>query len=132
MSAKYSVGRIRRAIARMRVANPDELEVERMLTAYAECIEADERAEPIGWVFQQEETGRMAFCENDGINNPENFAANNPRHHLCGPAWFEPPAQPVMITDALAHWIIAAVGDIPYNVMTVGMVKDALQANVPT
>jgi hypothetical protein len=97
----------------------------------ADSIEADEGVVPIGWVFQHGDTGRMSFCENDGINNPENFSANNPRHVLCGPAYGAPPAQPVMITDALAHWIIAAVGDIPYNVMTVEMVKDALQANVP-
>jgi len=41
----------------------------------------------IGWVFQHDETGRMAFCENDGVNNPENFAKNNPRYALCGPAY---------------------------------------------
>ena len=58
-----------------------------MLTAYAERIKMDERHIPIGWIFQHDETGRMTFCENDGVNNPENFAKNNPRYTLCGPAF---------------------------------------------
>lgn len=53
----------------------------------------------IGWVFQHDETGRMAFCENDGVNNPENFAANNPRHVLCGPAYTHP-ARSGVVSDA--------------------------------
>ena len=44
-------------------------------------------AEPIGWVFQHEDTGRMTFCANDGINTPEVFQRLNPRHVLCGPAY---------------------------------------------
>lgn len=47
--------------------------------------------EPIGWVFQHEDTGRMTFCENDGINTPEVFVRLNPRHTLCGPAYTTPP-----------------------------------------
>lgn len=43
--------------------------------------------ELIGWVFQHEDTGRMCFCENDGINTPEVFAKNNPRHSLVSPAY---------------------------------------------
>lgn len=39
--------------------------------------------EPEGWTFQHEDTGRMTTLENDGVNNPENFARNNPRFQLC-------------------------------------------------
>jgi len=39
--------------------------------------------EPEGWTFQHEDTGRMTTLENDGVNNPENFAKNNPRFYLC-------------------------------------------------
>lgn len=48
--------------------------------------------EPIGWVYQHDDTGRMTFCENDGINTPEAFQRLNPRHVLCGPAYSHPPA----------------------------------------
>ena len=49
-----------------------------------------ESSEPIGWVYQHDETGRMTFCENDGINTPEVFQRLNPRHTLCGPAYTTP------------------------------------------
>jgi hypothetical protein len=68
-----------------------------VMDAFAERIEADESAVPFGWVFQHGDTGLMCFCENDGVNNPENFAANNPRHHLCGPAYAHPPAQATQV-----------------------------------
>lgn len=45
--------------------------------------------DPIGWVYQHEETGRMTFCENDGINTPEVFQKLNPRFVLCGAAYPE-------------------------------------------
>ena len=36
-----------------------------------------ETIEPCGWIFQHDETGRMTFCENDGINTREVFQALN-------------------------------------------------------
>jgi hypothetical protein len=44
-------------------------------------------ADPVAWTFQHEDTGRMTTLENDGINNPENFVANNPRLVLCEPLY---------------------------------------------
>ena len=38
--------------------------------------------EPDGWIFQNSETWMMCEVTNDGVNNAENFAANNPRHEL--------------------------------------------------
>lgn len=69
-----------------------------------------EKAEPIGWVFQHGDTGLMCFCENDGINNADNFAMNNPRHVLCGPAYTHPaPAQeeasPSDALNLLEQWV---------------------------
>ncbi len=43
--------------------------------------------DPVAWTFQHEDTGRMTTLENDGINNPENFVANNPRFVLCEPLY---------------------------------------------
>lgn len=74
----------------------------RAMDAFADLLEAQEKAVPIGWVFQHEETGRMTFCENDGVNNAENFAANNPRHVLCGPAFTHPaPSDAERLAEAL-------------------------------
>lgn len=46
-------------------------------------------ADPLGWVFQHEETGLLAFVANDGINNAQSFAANNRRHQFVGVARME-------------------------------------------
>lgn len=50
-----------------------------------------EAVEPIGWVFQHAETGRMTFCANDGINTPVGFLRLNPRHKLCRVVYTNPP-----------------------------------------
>lgn len=52
-------------------------------------------AEPVAWLFQHSETGRCAPLVNDGINNPANFSANNPRFELIGPMFTHPPADTV-------------------------------------
>jgi hypothetical protein len=49
-------------------------------------------AEPVAWMFQHGDTGRMCFCANDGANTRENFAANNPRHVYAGPLYAAPAA----------------------------------------
>jgi hypothetical protein len=49
-----------------------------------------EAVELVGWVFQHDETGRMTFCENDGINTPDVFAELNPRYTLVSPAYTTP------------------------------------------
>lgn len=38
------------------------------------------RGEPVAWMFQHDETGRFAFCANDGINTPETFLRSNTRY----------------------------------------------------
>ena len=60
-------------------------------------------ADPIGWVYQHEDTGLMTFCENDGINTPEVFQRLNPRHVLCGPAYTTRPRSEQMIENLLAE-----------------------------
>jgi|SRR6185312_7478050 len=58
---------------------------------------------PVGWIFQHEETGRMSFCENDGVNNAKNFAKNNPRHVLCSPAFTAPPIDLAAVRKVIAE-----------------------------
>ena len=38
--------------------------------------------EPVAWVFQHEETGRMSYVSNDGMNTPALFLNMNPRYTM--------------------------------------------------
>jgi hypothetical protein len=49
--------------------------------------------EPVAWMFQHGETGRMSFVSNDGMNNPELFLAMNPRYALVCALVTPPSAQ---------------------------------------
>jgi hypothetical protein len=67
----------------------------------AEAKLAQPEQEPVAWMFQHGETGRMSFVSNDGMNNPELFLAMNPRYALVC-ALVTPPAaqrQWVDLTD---------------------------------
>jgi hypothetical protein len=57
----------------------------------AEAKLAQPEQEPVAWMFQHGETGRMSFVSNDGMNNPELFLAMNPRYALVC-ALVTPPA----------------------------------------
>ena len=43
--------------------------------------------EPVAWMFQHDETGRMNYVSNDGINTPERFIEMNPRYKLVCPLY---------------------------------------------
>ena len=66
----WTAQEVRSAIARMRVANPDELQVERMLNAFAERIEADESAVPVAVVSDAEWGKRLTWLCNGGKDLP--------------------------------------------------------------
>jgi len=57
---------------------------------------AQPEQEPVAWMFQHGETGRMSFVSNDGMNNPELFLAMNPRYALVCALVTPPAAQPAM------------------------------------
>lgn len=61
------------------------------IEALARDRAAQGEAEPIGWVFQHGETGRMSFSPNDGINTPDVFVRLNPSYELVCPAYTRPP-----------------------------------------
>ena len=48
--------------------------------------------EPVAWMFQHDETGRMNYVGNDGIHNPTMFLEMNPRYALVCPLYTTPPA----------------------------------------
>jgi hypothetical protein len=68
----------------------------------AEAKLAQPEQEPVAWMFQHGETGRMSFVSNDGMNNPELFLAMNPRYALVCALVTPPAAQRtwVGLTDA--------------------------------
>ncbi len=47
--------------------------------------------EPVAWMFQHDETGRMNYVSNDGIHNPAMFLEMNPRYALVYPLYTHPP-----------------------------------------
>jgi len=51
------------------------------------------KQEPVAWMFQHDETGRMNYVSNDGVHNPSTFLEMNPRYALVCPLYTTPPAQ---------------------------------------
>ena len=94
------------------------LEAAMALTPAPSARDAD--GEPIGWVFQHEETGRTTFCPNDGVNTPAVFVELNPRYVLCGPAYTTPPAS-VPVAELVA--LVAA--DIEYDEAERGLSRNS-------
>ena len=50
-----------------------------------------EAQEPVAWMFQHNETGRMSYVSNDGLHNPTTFIEMNPRYALVCPLYTTPP-----------------------------------------
>ena len=46
---------------------------------------AQPEQEPVAWMFQHDETGRMNYVSNDGIHDPNMFLGMNPRYALVCP-----------------------------------------------
>jgi hypothetical protein len=65
---------------------------ENAITALRSAIEAAEKQEPVAWLFQHDETGRMNYVSNDGVHNPSTFLEMNPRYALVCPLYTTPPA----------------------------------------
>ena len=70
-------------------------------------IALEQQAEPVAWMFQHDETGRMNYVSNDGIHNPTTFIEMNPRYALVCPLYTAPPqqqAEPVQENKTLIEW----------------------------
>ena len=52
---------------------------------------AQPEQEPVAWMFQHNETGRMSYVSNDGLHNPTMFVEMNPRYALACPLYTTPP-----------------------------------------
>ena len=61
---------------------------------------AQPEQEPVAWMFQHEETGRMNYVSNDVIHDPTMFLGMNPRYALVCPLYTTPPQRTwVGLTD---------------------------------
>jgi hypothetical protein len=60
-------------------------------TSLRQAIAGLESQEPVAWMFQHDETGRMNYVSNDGIHNPNMFLEMNPRYALVCPLYTHPP-----------------------------------------
>ena len=65
--------------------------------------------EPVAWMFQHDETGRMNYVSNDGIHDPTMFLGMNPRYALVCPLYTTPP-QRKPLTDEQIKDIRVACG----------------------
>ena len=71
---------------------------DKAITAIKEALARTQ--EPVAWMFQHDETGRMNYVSNDGIHNPTMFLEMNPRYALVCPLYTTPPQRTwVGLTD---------------------------------
>jgi hypothetical protein len=74
--------------------------VENRECRYKQRPKSQPEQEPVAWMFQHEETGRMTYVSNDGIHDPTIFLETNPRYALVCPLYTTPPQRTwVGLTD---------------------------------
>jgi hypothetical protein len=69
-----------------------ETEANELVALVASLSQTAPVQEPVAWMFQHDETGRMNYVGNDGIHNPTMFLEMNPRYALVCPLYTTPPA----------------------------------------
>ena len=78
-------------------------EVVRLQAALAQ---PEQQAEPVAWMFQHDETGRMNYVSNDGRHTPDLFLKTNLRYALVCPLYAAPPQRHwVGLTDEDWGWV---------------------------
>ena len=79
------------------MSQPDHF-INKAITAIKEALVQEQ--EPVAWMFQHDETGRMNYVSNDGIHDPTMFLGMNPRYALVCPLYTSPPqSTQVKLTD---------------------------------
>ena len=79
------------------------------ITALRTALE--QQAEPVAWMFQHDETGRMNYVSNDGIHTPTMFLEMNPRYALVCPLYTTSPKRPwVGLTEEEKKHLATAAG----------------------
>jgi len=65
----------------------------------------------VAWMFQHEETGRMSYVSNDGMNTPALFLSMNPRYTLVCVLYGNPVDDTALLRQALEALEARAVND---------------------
>ena len=76
--------------------------------------------EPVAWMFQHEETGRMNYVSNDGIHNPAMFLEMNPRYALVCHLYTTPPQrkpQEFVCSTGLCHYRKPLTNDRAHQIL---------------
>jgi len=119
-------------------ADEDEL-IDKAITAIKEALSEhamrevqrlgqEIEKEPVAWMFQHDETGRMNYVSNDGIHNPTVFLEMNPRYALVCPLYTHPPQRTwVGLTDEEREEIKK---NTYWNVPHVPTLFDAIEAKL--
>jgi hypothetical protein len=119
-------------------ADEDEL-IDKAITAIKEALSEhamrevqrlgqEIEQEPVAWMFQHDETGRMNYVSNDGIHNPTVFLEMNPRYALVCPLYTHPPQRTwVGLTDEEREEIKK---NTYWNVPHVPTLFDAIEAKL--
>ena len=76
----------------------------------------EQQAEPVAWMFQHDETGRMNYVSNDGRHTPDLFLKTNLRYALVCPLYttspqqqVEPPPEWLLIKNILDEYGLDAI-----------------------
>ena len=82
---------LKMALETLEYAGPSWIDARQpAITAIKEALAQPEQ-EPVAWMFQHNETGRMSYVSNDGLHNPTTFIEMNPRYALVCPLFTTPP-----------------------------------------
>ena len=66
-----------------------------------DALKALDKQEPVAWMFQHDETGRMNYVSNDGIHDPTMFLGMNPRYALVCPLYTTPPQRKTLTDEEM-------------------------------
>ena len=81
---------LKMALEALEGADQIDCDMQAAITAIKEALAHPEQ-EPVAWMFQHDETGRMNYVSNDGIHDPTMFLGMNPRYALVCPLYTTPP-----------------------------------------
>ena len=69
-----------------------------------DALKALDKQEPVAWMFQHDETGRMNYVSNDGIHDPTMFLGMNPRYALVCPLYTTPPQRKPLTDEEISEY----------------------------
>jgi hypothetical protein len=77
----------------------------------------------VAWMFQHEETGRMSYVSNDGMNTPALFLSMNPRYTLVCVLYGNPVDDTALLRQA---WEALRNDDIQQRMKAIAALRERL------